>query len=64
MLVTGSGAGGRARKAHPRSPACGEGAVMGGGSSSRDGLRISPIFFLCPFVFPSCFTLCCFSPPL
>lgn len=39
MLVTGSGAGGRARKAHPRSPVCAEGAVMGG-FSSRDGLGI------------------------
>lgn len=37
--MTGSGAGGRARKAHPHSPVFVEGVVMGG-FSSRDGLRI------------------------
>lgn len=65
MLVTGSGAGGRARKAHPRSPVCVEGVLMGwaGGLAQGMGSGFNQ-YFLCPFVFLSCCHPLLFFPPL
>lgn len=66
MLVTGSGAGSKARKArkaHPCSPVCTEGAVMGGGGSAQGMGTGFNQYFLCPFVFPFSYPLL-FFPPL